>query len=90
MKEKKKALLTVLLAHLVLVISVMMLVLFVIDRVNEAMAFLNNDLTKWILAIFALAAAVLAITVIAGYERRRARERSGKRTGSKGEENESE
>lgn len=89
MKPRKTGLLSALLAHLVLVLALMMLTLFVIDRVNEAMAFLNNDLTKWILAAFALASGILAVTVIVRYERGRAKDRS-RETGSKGEEHESE
>ena len=61
------------LPHATLILSLMMLTLFIIDRVNEAMAFLNNDLTKWVLAVFALLTAVLSVLTILRDERRHRR-----------------
>ena len=45
------------LPHLSILLSNMYIVFFLIDRVNSAMAFINNDLTKWLL----LAASVVSI-----------------------------
>lgn len=59
-----------LLAHCAIVISGMYLVFFFIDRVNPAMAFINNNITKVLLFILALLAIFNAIQVIA-LERRR-------------------
>lgn len=75
-KRRVKLWLSVL-AHLVAVLSVMMLTFFILDRVNEAMAFLNNEITKWILAVYALMAASLAVGVIVLYEKGRKEDRSG-------------
>ena len=50
-----------LLPHLTIILSVMILTFFVIDRFNEAMAFLNNDITKILTALLALLALILGI-----------------------------
>lgn len=90
MKRKRTGVLIALLSHLVLVLAAMMLTLFILDRFNEAMAFLNNDITKWLLACFALAAGVLAAACIVRYEKERRRERSLRVNGPKGEKDEQE
>jgi len=46
------------LPHLTLALAFVLLVCFVIDRFNQAMAFINHDLTKWTLALLC----VLVIT----------------------------
>lgn len=53
-----------LLPHAVLILSLMMLVLFCIDTVNGAMAFLNNAVTKHLLALLAFFAGILAVLCI--------------------------
>lgn len=55
--------------HVCLVISVMMLVLFVIDRVNEAMNFIGNDVFDFLLLFFCLSAIPTAIFLIADNRR---------------------
>lgn len=50
-----------LLPHLVIILSVMILTFFVIDRFNEAMAFLNNDITKCLAALLALLSLTLSV-----------------------------
>lgn len=50
-----------LLPHLVIILSVMILTFFVIDRFNEAMAFLNNDITKCLAALLALLSLILSV-----------------------------
>jgi len=56
--------------HLCLVLSVMMLVLFVIDRVNEAMNFIGNDVFDILLLLFCLTAIPTAVYLIADNRRR--------------------
>jgi len=58
------------LPHLCLVISVMMLVLFSIDRVNEAMSFIGNDVFDILLLIYSLTAIPTSIYLIADNRRR--------------------
>lgn len=60
-----------LLAHAMLILSLLLLTLFVVDRFNRAMMFLSNELTKWLVAVFALLAAVQAVLLIAGFYRKK-------------------
>lgn len=53
-----------LIPHAVLVLSLALLTFFVIDLCNEAMAFLDNRLTKWTLAADALLSVILAVSTI--------------------------
>ena len=59
------------LPHLSLVISIMMLVLFVIDRVNEAMNFIGNDVFDILLLLYCLTTIPTAVFLIAENRRRR-------------------
>lgn len=52
----------VLLAHISIVLSVMVLTWFVIDRFNTAMEFMSADISKWFIA--ALAALSLASSLV--------------------------
>jgi len=52
------------LPHFTLILSLMMITFFVIDRFNESMAFLNNSITKWLLLVFALFSACLSVLTI--------------------------
>jgi hypothetical protein len=56
--------------HLCLDISVMMLILFVIDRVNEAMNFIGNDVFDILLLVYCLTAIPTAVFLIADNRRR--------------------
>lgn len=58
------------LPHINITLSVVLLVLFVTDRFNRAMAFINNDITKWMLCIFCVTSLLQAI--IFAYQRRKA------------------
>ena len=58
------------LPHLVLILAVMMLVFFCIDLVNPAMAFLNNDVTKYLLAVNSVLTAILAVCAIVRHEKK--------------------
>lgn len=40
------------LPHLTIGFAFVLFVCFVVDRFNRAMAFINHDLTKWMLAVF--------------------------------------
>lgn len=54
-----------LLAHCAIIISGMYIVFFFIDRVNPAMGFIDNDITKPLLLALSLLAIINAIQVIA-------------------------
>ncbi len=56
--------------HISLVIALMMLALFIIDRVNEAMNFIGNDVFDWLLLLFCLSAIATAVRLIAQDRRR--------------------
>jgi len=55
--------------HVCLIISIMMLVLFGIDRVNEAMNFIGNNVFDVLLLLFCLSAIPTAIYLIADNRR---------------------
>ena len=57
------------LPHICVVISFMMLTLYVIDRVNSAMNFIDNDIFKTLLLIYCLAVIPTAILMIADNRR---------------------
>ena len=59
------------LPHLPLVLSVMILTFFVIDQFNEAMAFLNNAITKWLICIFSVLTMILSVSSVIQREKRR-------------------
>ena len=65
--------------HITLVLSLMTITFFVIDRVNTGMAFMTSELSKWVFFALALFALVGSLTLI-GYfwrdEARAARKRS--------------
>lgn len=56
--------------HILMIMSLMYMVFFVIDRINSAMAFINNDITKVLLFIQCILTIVLSIVVIASDRRR--------------------
>jgi len=57
--------------HISLIISFMMLVLFVIDRFNEAMNFIGNDTFDVLLLLYCLSTVPVALYLIADNRRRR-------------------
>lgn len=61
-----------LMPHAVIVLAMMYFVFFFIDRVNSAMAFIDNDITKGLLFVLCVLAIVDALTLI---RENRARER---------------
>lgn len=73
-----------LLAHCAIIISGMYIVFFFIDRVNPAMGFIDNDITKPLLLALALIAIINAIQVIAAERKKlRSKMRRAKRMQSK-------
>ena len=54
MKKQTGAVIRALMCHVAVILSLMYLVLFFIDRVNTAMEFINNDVTKILLAVLAI------------------------------------
>ena len=57
-----------LLPHVAIVLSGMYVVFFLIDRVNSAMAFINNDITKGLLLVLS-AVSILNASILIGNER---------------------
>lgn len=51
------------LPHVNIALAVTLLTLFVTDRFNRAMAFINNDITKWMLCVFCVTVLIEAIAL---------------------------
>lgn len=62
--EKKRFPLKRLIPHLTIVLSVMTLVFFIIDRYNEIMAFMTSEMSKWLFAILAVCSIVTSVCLI--------------------------
>lgn len=62
------------LPHLTIVLSLMTLTFFVIDRVNVNMAFMTSELSKWVFAILAALSVITSILLIAAQWRADAKE----------------
>ena len=58
--KKPQNLAALILAHAAVVLSLMYLVFFVIDRINTAMEFINHDMTKALIAVLAVVSIVNA------------------------------
>ena len=69
-------------AHTAIVISGMYFVFFFIDRVNSAMAFIDNDITKVLLFVLCVISVVNSVLLI-GAERRAERRRMQRARGKK-------
>lgn len=69
--------LAVLLPHLTIALSLFMITCFIVDRYNRAMAFINNEFTKYTLLAFAILVIVQSVVTIL---------RSRRDCGQKGEE----
>lgn len=77
--------------HLTLVLSIMTLVFFIIERQNEVMAFMTSVMSQWVFAGLAVCAMVTSICLIVENfredDRRAARAaRMRRRRGTKAEE----
>jgi len=62
MKTVKK--IAALLNHVTLILGIIVLALFITDRFNRAMAFLANETSRWLIAVFALLVIVEAVLSI--------------------------
>lgn len=49
------------LPHINIALSISLLVLFVTDRYNRAMAFINNDIAKWMLAVLCVSVVISSV-----------------------------
>ena len=58
------------LPHITLVLSLMMLTLYITDRQNRAMGFINNDITKALLAVMSVLVIVESVYLIVHLRRR--------------------
>lgn len=58
------------LPHAAIILSIMYFVFFCIDRVNSAMAFINNDITKWLLVILGVISIYDAVLLIVEDQKR--------------------
>lgn len=69
------------LPHLSILLSNMYIVFFLIDRVNGVMAFINNNLTKWLLVAASVVSIVNSIILIHDERSRvRSEERASRRS----------
>ncbi len=57
------------LPHGAIILSLMMIVFYILDQFNDAMAFINNRITKSLLLILSIVSIINAINIIA-YHRR--------------------
>ena len=57
------------LPHSAIVLSLMMIVLYILDQYNDAMAFINNKITKGLLLFLCVVAILNAIMLIAHHRR---------------------
>ena len=73
-------------AHASIILSLMYLIFFAIDRVNKAMNFINNELTKYLLVALAVLSIANAIVIIVSdrHERERQWRRQRKERAEKG------
>lgn len=58
------------LPHVNITLAMVLLVIFVTDRFNSSMKFINNDITKWMLCVFCVTSLLQAI--VYAYTRRKA------------------
>lgn len=71
---KKNSLLDILctlLPHLTIVLALFMITCFIVDRYNRAMAFVNNEYTKYTLLVFAILVIVESVVFIIRDRKRR-------------------
>ena len=66
-----------LLAHLNLILALMVLVFFVIDRYNTAMELMTSDMSKWVIGALALVSTVNCIHKILMHRKAAEKEQNG-------------
>lgn len=59
--NNKRRVFRVLLSHLTAMLALLVLICFVIDRFNTAMAFMDSELSKWYIAVLAVLALISSI-----------------------------
>ena len=59
--SNKVSVFRVILSHLTAMLSVLIIICFIIDRVNTAMEFMSSGLSKWCIAILALLALISSV-----------------------------
>lgn len=79
--SNKVRVIRVILSHITMMLAVLVLVLFFIDRINTAMELMTSQLSRWVFALLALFALITAIlNIIALWDnpdkRRRQRNRN--------------
>ena len=68
---KTVRIITAALRHVTLAMGIIVLTLFITDRFNRAMAFLANETTRWLIAVFALLVIVQAVLSIVEARRKK-------------------
>lgn len=63
--------LSALLPHLCIILSGMLLTFFILDQINPAMAFINNEITKWLMLLQAVLTIICCILLIIFQRRKR-------------------
>ena len=51
--------------HLSLALGLMVLTFFIIDRMNDVMAFMTSEISKWVIAALALTSVITSVCLIA-------------------------
>lgn len=59
--NRRKNMLKKILSHICIVLSLMMITFFIIDIFNDAMAFLNNGITKAISLVLSISAIIISV-----------------------------
>ena len=59
--NNKRRVFRVLLSHLTAMLALLVLICFVIDRFNTAMAFMDSELSKWYIAVLAVLALIFSV-----------------------------
>jgi ABC-type nickel/cobalt efflux system permease component RcnA len=62
------------LPHLTIVLAFMVIIFFVIDRINRSMAFMTSEMSKWLFMVFAVLVLPVSVMAIASQWREDARE----------------
>ena len=75
------------LPHINIALAVSLLVLFITDRYNRAMAFINNDIAKWMLAVLCVTVVVSSIGQIVLQRRRSNTQQIDRTQGSQDDHN---
>lgn len=50
--------------HITIILSLMTIAFFIIDKFNEIMAFMTSEMSKWLFAVLALCAIITSVCLI--------------------------